>query len=75
MTDPSKAEPRNHAVRWKAADWERIEEAAAKKGAEEHLDLTPTDIIRSGALRLVAEILAPPVVVASVPQRRASDAA
>jgi hypothetical protein len=75
MTDPGKPEPRNHAVRWKAEDWERIEEAARIKGAEEHLDLTPTDIIRSGALRFVAEILAPSTVVAPVPQRRATDAA
>jgi hypothetical protein len=75
MTDPSKAEPRNHAVRWKAEDWERIEEAARIKGAEEHLDLTPTDIIRSGALRFVAEILAPNVVAPAHPRRRADDAA
>ena len=71
MTETDKPEPRNHAVRWKAEDWARIEEAARVKGEQEHLQLTATDIIRSGALRFVAEILSPPEVV--VPARRATD--
>lgn len=44
-------------VRWRIADWERIEQAAKALGEREHLRITPTDIVRSGALRRAEEIL------------------
>ena len=49
--------PKQHPVMWDADDWRRIEEAADVLGAREHIDLNPTDIIRSGTRRFVDEIL------------------
>jgi uncharacterized protein (DUF1778 family) len=47
-------------VRWKIADYELLEEAARVLGQREHLSITTTDIIRSGALRRAEEILSQP---------------
>ena len=59
MNEPGKeTQPRViRNIGWDHEDWERIEEAARRRGEQEHLDLTPTDIIRAGTRRLVAEIL------------------
>ena len=58
MTDLEKAEPRVHGIRWLPDDWKKVEEAARIVGEREHMEITPTDIIRSGALRWASEILA-----------------
>lgn len=47
-----------HTVRWMIADYEAIEQAAKVLAAREHIEITPTDIIRSGAIRRADEILA-----------------
>lgn len=63
MADPSKQNDdgfKQLTVRWDAADWRRIEEAAETLNAREHMDLNPTDIIRSGTRRFVDEILSQP---------------
>lgn len=58
MGEPSKAtESRPHTIRWDSADWERIEAAASRLSEQQHLDLAPVDIIRSGTRRFVDEIL------------------
>jgi hypothetical protein len=57
MPDLEKPEPRVHGIRWLPDDWKKVEEAARVLGEREHLEITPTDIIRSGALRHAAEIL------------------
>lgn len=51
------AEKRKHTVVWDPEDWDLIERAARKLGDEQHLDLAPLDIIRSGAVLRAKEIL------------------
>lgn len=58
MSELSKSDPRSHTIRWPGGDWERIEDAAQRLGEREHIEITPTDIIRSGAIRRAEEILA-----------------
>lgn len=58
MPETSKqTESRTHNMRWDGEDWDRIADAASKLSELEHLDLSPTDIIRSGARRFAEEIL------------------
>jgi len=57
MTEHGKQEPQSHTVRWPQEDWERIKDAARALGEREHIPITPTDIIRSGAIRRADEIL------------------
>lgn len=62
MADPARQIPdyKDHAIRWARDDWERILQAAEILNEREHLDLTPTDIIRSGTRRLLDEMLSQP---------------
>ena len=48
-----------HQVRWEADDWARILRTAEVLGDRDHLNLTATDIIRSGTLKLVEATLGP----------------
>ncbi len=59
MERPVKTEPEEkvHAVKWRGEEWERIEAAAKALSDEQHFPVTPTDIIRSGAVRRADEIL------------------
>lgn len=54
--EPTQAE-RGLTVRWRVADLDRIAAAARALGQREHIDVTVTDIIRSGAIRRAEEIL------------------
>lgn len=58
--EPEEKPGRKHTVVWDPDDWQRIEEAARVKGEQEHMDLAPVDIIRSGTRRLVEEIIGTP---------------
>lgn len=44
-------------VRWSDDDLEGIEELARRRNERDHSDLTPTDIIRMAARKLIAEEL------------------
>lgn len=61
MTGPNKpseaVESRSLTIRWPAEDFAKIEEAAKAKSEQEQYTVTPTDIIRSGALMRANEIL------------------
>jgi hypothetical protein len=47
-----------HQVRWKAVEWELFEAAADEFSKQQHMTkTTPTDVIRSGAIRRSVEIL------------------
>ena len=48
---------KHHPVRWKRDEWNRISEAATILRDREHIEITPTDIIRSGAIRRADEII------------------
>ena len=50
-------EPRHHTVRWLGPDWKRLEEAAKRLAEQTHIEITPTDIIRSATLKRVDEVL------------------
>lgn len=57
MEDTEKGQPRVHNVRWLPDDWAKLEAAAKVLGDREHMEITPTDIIRSGAIRRAEEII------------------
>ena len=60
MPDPVKADPQEdkvHSVRWRVEQWQRLEQAAALLGEREVLNVSVSDIIRSGAMRRADEIL------------------
>lgn len=60
MTAPGKTdetETRALTVRWPADHFEKIEEAARVLSERERYTVTPTDIIRSGAVLRAEEIL------------------
>ncbi len=61
MTGPANEtaqEGMNLPVKWGAEDWAKLKAAAEVLTDREHFKVTPTDIIRSGALRRAEEILA-----------------
>lgn len=63
MADPARQIPefKDHQIRWAQEDWDRILQAAEILNERQHLDLGPTDIIRSGTRRLLDELLSQPV--------------
>jgi len=61
MTGPATddaPEGMNLPVKWNAEDWAKLKAAADLRTAAEGFRVTPTDIIRSGALRRAEEVLA-----------------
>lgn len=60
MSEPSKTgEGKNYPVRWEGVDWDRIVLVAKEMSAQEHLDLTPADVIRKAVRILCEERLGP----------------
>lgn len=61
MPDPVKPETETlslqRSIRFAPSQWERIEAAAAKLSAREHMPIDPVDVARSGAIRRAEEIL------------------
>lgn len=53
----SDAYPLARGVRWKPDEWARIQEAVAALAARHQVRATAADVIRSGTLRRVEEIL------------------
>lgn len=63
MTEVGKEEPltgRNHPVRWSPEEWKKIEDAAHAWGEREHVNFTPTDVIRSGTMRRCEDLMVSP---------------
>jgi hypothetical protein len=62
MPEPVKAETENlslqRSIRFSPSQWEKVEQAAAKLSAREHLNIDPVEVARSGAIRRAEEILA-----------------
>lgn len=61
MTGPANevvSEGMNLPVKWNGTDWAKLTAAADVLTARENFKITPTDIIRSGALRRAEEVLA-----------------
>lgn len=56
MEDLARA-PRPHGIRWLPDDWAKLEAAAKILGDRENIEVTCTDIIRSGGIRRADEIL------------------
>jgi hypothetical protein len=53
------ARQKSHAITWDAEDWDGILRAAALLTERDHVEreTTPTDVIRTGARRFVAEVI------------------
>lgn len=58
MADPARQIPevKDHTLRWAREDWDRILQAADMLNEREHLDLGPSDIIRSGTRRYLDDL-------------------
>ncbi len=61
MTEEGKKEGQGLTIRWDGQDWERIGLVAQQMSRDQHLDLGPTDVIRSAVRRLCEEKLGPAV--------------
>lgn len=61
MTDPASQEtgPKEFPVRWAREDWDRLMGGLAVMNEREHLNLKPTDFIRTAVRRLAEELLGP----------------
>lgn len=53
---PPEEAKRSMTVSWPHDQWERIESAARILSEQEHFEVTPTDIIRSGAVRRADDV-------------------
>lgn len=52
MAVPTKAPAKvDQKVWWEQADWKKIEDGAAILAAETHMDVTPTDFVRTAVRR------------------------
>ena len=59
MADPVRQEEDvNHPVRWLGSAWLRIGEAAEWLTARDHIKTNPVDVIRTGTMQYVDEVLA-----------------
>jgi hypothetical protein len=59
MADPVKQEEDvNHPVRWLPTAWGRIAEAAEWLQSRDHIKTNPADVIRTGTMQYVDEVLA-----------------
>lgn len=66
MADSGKQDgEKYHPIRWNPVDWERIEKAAEVLTRTEHVEHSPTDVIRKGTRGLLESLLGPAETPAS----------